>query len=146
MSALTGGTAFDLRCWQAFKMKFANPYQLTHVLGNEALILDLILLDSGTANVPLANIPNFAGLRPQSLTPINITRDGVRYGWTADTPANTLVGWDGNKTLEQITEVGSNISEMDRFILNQTEVYTYTGTTGWMQSQPGANKLLVDDF
>lgn len=130
-----------LKGWLAFKMKFANPYILTTGLMTEAVALQLALLNVGSANVPLANFN--AGGQVQALTPINQTSDNVRYGWTSEAPASTIVGFDRRFALEQVTEIGGEIAEMERFITNQTEVMTMTEMDGYAVMDANATKTLT---
>lgn len=136
----TAGT-LTLKGWLAFKMKFANPYILTTGLMTEAVALQLALLNVGSANVPLANFN--AGGQVQALTPINQTSDSVRYGWTSGAPASTIVGFDRRFALEQVTEIGGEIAEMERFITNQTEVITMTEMDGYAVMDANATKTLT---
>lgn len=136
----TAGT-LTLKGWLAFKMKFANPYILTTGLMTEAVALQLALLNVGSANVPLANFN--AGGQVQALTPINQTSDSVRYGWTSEAPASTIVGFDRRFALEQVTEIGGEIAEMERFITNQTEVITMTEMDGYAVMDANATKTLT---
>lgn len=138
-SAASAGT-LTLKGWLAFKMKFVNPYFITTALMQEAVALQLATLNAGSANVPLANL-NLGGM-VQSLQPINTTSDGVRYGWTSDAAALTIVGFDRRFALEQLVEIGGNIDEMERFITNQTQVMTMTEVQGFATMDPSAALVL----
>lgn len=118
-----------VKAWLSWKMKWVNPYMVTTVLGVEADILKLILLDVGSANVRLDGL-NLGGMT-QSITPINMTSDGVRYGWTSDATSNKLLGFDRRLTLENVVEIGGQVDEMERFITNQTQVMTMTEVQGF---------------
>lgn len=133
--------ALTLKGWLAFKMKFANPYILGTGLMTEAVALQLALLNVGSANVPLANFN--AGGMTQALTPINQTSDSVRYGWTSEAPASTIVGFDRRFALERVTEIGGEIAEMERFITNQTEIMTMTEMDGYAIMDANATKTLT---
>jgi hypothetical protein len=137
-----GGTlgTLDLASWIKYKLKFVQPYTLTTALMTEATALQLLMLNAGSANIPLASL-NLGGM-VQNLSPINSTSDNVRYGWTAEAPALTIVGFDRRFALEQVVEIGSSISEMDRFITNQTQVMTMTEVNGFAILDSGAIKLL----
>lgn len=139
-SDATAGT-LSLKGWLAFKLKWANPYMITTALMQEAVALQLALLNVGSANVPLASA-NLGGM-VQSLTPINTTSDAVRYGWTSDAPANKIVAFDARISVERVTEIGSDISETARNIENQTEVITMTETEGYGILDANANKILT---
>jgi hypothetical protein len=129
-----------LKAWLAFKMRFAMPYMLTHALMRENVALQLAMLNTGSANVPLSTV-NLGGLGT-NLVPINSFADGTRYGWTAEAPANVIVGYDRRFAIERATEVGATIQEQDRFILNQTEVVTMTETEGCAVLDRNAAKIL----
>lgn len=135
----TPGT-LTLEAWLAFRMEFEQPYMLTTVLAQAGDIMQLIMLNSGSANVPLAGL-NLAGIG-NTLTPINSLADGVRYGWTSDAPESKFVGFDRRFALEHVTEIGSEISETDRFITNQTQVITFTEVSGFATLDPSAAKVL----
>lgn len=138
-SAASAGT-LTLKGWLAFKLKFVNPYMITTALMQEAVALQLILLNAGSSNVPLMGL-NLGG-QVQNLTNINMTSDGVRYGWTSDAPALQIVGFDRRFALEQLVEIGGNIDEMERFITNQTQVMTMTEVQGFAVMDPTAALIL----
>lgn len=139
----SGTTANNLtvKAWLAFKMKFAQPYVLTTALMREDIALKVALLNTGSANVPLvaANLGNL-GLGVQ---PINQFADNVRYGWTSEAPANVIVGFDKRFALERVTEIGSEISEMERYITNQTQIMTFTEVEGYAVIDGNAAKTLT---
>jgi hypothetical protein len=126
--------------WLAFKLKWANPYMLQVALMQEAIALQLALL-SVSANAPLMGFN--AGGMVQSLRPINSTSDVVAYGWTTDAPANKIVGFDPRITVERVTEIGAEISEMARNIENQTEIVTMTETEGYAIMDANGSKILT---
>jgi hypothetical protein len=129
-----------LAAWLAFKMSFEAPYMLTHALMREDVALQLALLNTGSANLPLSAV-NVGGLGTM-LVPINTFSDGVRYGWTAEAPADSIVGYDGRLALERAVETGSLIQEQEQFILNQTQVVTITENEGYGIAQKGVVKVL----
>lgn len=130
-----------LRAWLSFKLKFKNPYALTTILGQEAAILSTQLLSTGNANVPLVSIAGpsgFGGFRP-----INPQlRDSVGYGITDQAPANQIVGIDRRFGLERVSEIGGNITEMERYIRNQTQVLVMTEVEGYGVFDQNATKIL----
>lgn len=126
--------------WLKWRMQWAPPYTLTTVLGQVDEVVQVIMLNMGTANVPLEG-RRLGGIG-NTLTPINTTADGVRYGWTDDAPDGKLVGFDRRNALEQVVEIGSNISETENFITNQTQVITMTETNGFAIIDPAASKIL----
>lgn len=144
LTTLDSGTTANnmtVKAWLAFKMKFASPYTLTTALMREDIALKVALLNTGSANVPLvaANLGNL-GLGVQ---PINQFADNVRYGWTSDAPANVIVGFDKRFALERVTEIGSEISEMERYITDQTQVMVMTEVEGYSILDGNAAKTLT---
>lgn len=138
-STATAGT-LTLKGWLAYKMKFVEPYAVTTALMQEAVALQLALLNTGSANVPLISA-NLAGLGTGA-APINMFADAVRYGWTANAPALKIVGWDSRFAVERVTEIGSEISEMERYASNQTQTIYMTEVEGYALLDPGAVKIL----
>jgi hypothetical protein len=121
-------------------MNFAPPYVMTTVLAQIDEIVQLVSLNMGTANMPLVG-SSFSGLG-NTLTPINATADGVRYGWTDEAPDTKYLGFDRRAALEQVTEIGGDITETERFITNQTEVTVMTEVNGFAVLDSAATKLL----
>jgi hypothetical protein len=122
--AATAGT-LTLKGWIKFKAKFVSAYRIDTVLAQEDPIMQLLLLSTSNANIPLVTIAGaagFGGLEPLN----NITGDSVRYGLTADAPASKLVGIDTRLAIQRIEENGSNIQESFRWIENQTELLVMT--------------------
>lgn len=129
-----------LKGWIAFRMKFTSPYMLTTALMREDVALQLALLNTGSANVPLASA-NLGGLGVNA-TPINATAEGVRYGWTSEAPAGKIVAFDRRMALDHLIMSGSQINETDRFILNQVQLMTMTEIEGFAVADPAAVKIL----
>lgn len=140
LDAAATGDVLTLKGWLAFKMKFVSPYMLTTALMREDVALQLALLNTGSANVPLI-AANLGGLTVNA-TPINASADGVRYGWTSEAPAGKIVAFDRRMALDHLIMAGSQINETDRFILNQTQVMTMTEIEGFAVADPGAVKVL----
>lgn len=127
---LDTGIVPTLRAYLAFKLKFTNPYVMTTLITREATALSIMLFNLGSANVPLVQAQAALGIG--GLTPINPElRDGVRYGITDATAANVVLGFDNRFALEQVTEVGANLQETERYILRQTEVLALSEVEGF---------------
>jgi hypothetical protein len=143
-STAVAGT-LSLRGWLAFKQKFPNPYALTTVLVQDAVEIQLRLLNVGSANIPLIAITSQAAFG--GFTPINDRlAEGVRVGVTADAPALKIVGIDRRFAVERVTEIGSEIQEMDRFIENQTNLMTFSINEGFARWQVGSGTAAVLDI
>lgn len=129
-----------LKGWLAFKMLFEQPYVLTTALMKSDVALQLAMLNTGSANIPLV-AANLAGLGTGA-TPINQFADNVRYGWLSAAPTGKIVAFDNRFALERVTEIGSEISEMERFITNQTQVMTMSEVEGYGILDANATKVL----
>lgn len=139
-SAATAGT-LTLKGWLSFKMKFSNPYMATVALAQEAVALQMLLLNSGSANVPLIAIQGGSGFG--SFRQINPgLADGVGLGWTSDAPSLKIVAADSRFAVEQVTEIGSQLSEVERYVRRQTEEVVMTEVEGYCTFDPSAAKVL----
>jgi hypothetical protein len=129
--------------WLAFVTKWANPFALTHVVGQQAMILKLLMLNIGTANVLMSGVPSESGFR-QAFTPINNRLStGVRFGILDTAPANQLIGFDSRFAIEHLRLTGFDIAEADRWITRQTEVMTFSFWEAFATAHPDAAKILV---
>lgn len=135
----TGATAgtITLKGWLALKMKLASPLIPTTVLAQEAMALQLQLLNLGSANVPLVSAPMLGGFRN-----INSTGDMVGLGWTSDAPANKLVLFDNRMAIERVFEIAGNITEIERYVRRQTQAIYMTEVEAFCVFQPGAAKVM----
>lgn len=136
-STATGKT-LTLKAWWNFKLKFFPNFQLTHVLAAEGDVVKLGMVNLGSSSVPQY-------LLDTSMAPgyANTLRDGTRYGVTADVASDTLVGVDATQALERVTEVGSNISEIERWIVSQEQILTMTEVEAFAVLNQGATKTLL---
>lgn len=139
-SGASAGT-LTVKGWINFKMQFAQPYMLTTALSPAAEALQVALLNTGSSNTPLEQA-RLGGLNTD-VTPINRTADSVAYGWTSDAPASKIVGFDKRFALERVTEIGSQISEMERYVTNQTQVMVMSEVEGYSILDGNATKILV---
>ncbi len=135
--AAVAGT-LTLKGWLAFKAKFANPYMLTSVLAQEAVVLQLLLLNMGSGNVLLQERPDLGGFVPMNQT----FADGVRWGITTEAPTLKIVGFDRRYAIGRIVETGSLIQEVDRWITRQVNVLTVSENEGYEVLDPKAVKIL----
>lgn len=136
----TAGT-LSLVGYLAWKMKFVNPYVINTIIAQEAAALQAKLLSTGTANIPLVAIQGAYGLGTFS----NINQglaDDVRLGWLAGAPSLTLVGFDRRMALEHVTEIGGDITEVEKFANRQTNEIIMTTVDGFRTLDPNATSLL----
>lgn len=139
-SAAVAGT-LTLKGWLAFKFKFPNPYSLTTALAQEAMALQLALLNTGSANIPLVNIQAASGFG--GITPINPElADNVALGITADAPASKIVGLDRRFGIERVFEVGADIQEIIRWAERQTTGLSLSEVEGYATFDGSALRIL----
>ena len=138
-AAAAAGT-LTLKGWLAFKMKLANPYMVTTALVQEAVALQLFLLNTGSANQPLANLPaNVAG----GFEPINTSlRDNVALGITSEAPTLKVVAFDARFAIERLFEVGGNVNEMVRWIERQAQGFAFSEVEGYAVADTDAAIVL----
>jgi hypothetical protein len=128
-SSASAGT-LTLKAWLAFKMKFVAPYAMTSALAQEAVALQMQLLSTGNANIPLvmvqgaSNLGSFKQMNPG-------LADGVALGWTADAPTLKIVAFDNRFAVERVTEIGGNITEVEKFVSRQTQGLFMTEVEGY---------------
>jgi hypothetical protein len=135
-STATGKT-LTLKAYWRFKQKFAPVFMMTHIVGAEADIAKLALLNIGSSTVPIYFFSTTA-----NPTQRLVLADGVVAGVTADVPADKLVGIDGRQALERVTEVASNISEIERWAQSQVEILTISEVEAFAVLTQGATKTL----
>lgn len=135
-STATGKT-MTLKAYWRFKLKFAPIFRMTHIVGAEADIAKLALLNIGSSTVPV-----YFGNTATSPDTRIILADGVVAGITADVPADKLVGIDARQALERVVETGSNIEEIERWAQSQAQILTISEVEGWAVLTQGAVKTL----
>lgn len=135
-SAATG-KAVTLKAYWRFKQKFAPVFQMTHIVGAEADIAKLALLNIGSSTVPVYFFSTV-----QNPTTRLMLADGVIAGITPDVPTDKLVGVDARQALERVTEIGSNISEIERWAQSQVEILTISEVEAFAVLTQGATKTL----
>ncbi len=135
-------TTLTFKAWVAWLMQFDNPYQMNVLLARKSNMINLMLLPvSTTGNMPLVAVAPAVGLG--GFTPINRSIDQtVRYGTTEDAPATGYVGMDSRFGIERVTEIGSDITEVARFIRNQTQDLVMSEVEGYAKNDPKAVRIL----
>lgn len=140
----SGGAANVLRLqgWTRFKLRFSLTYAPDIVLAQEAGLMQLLTLPvgQGTGVIPLALMPNNAfGV----VSPINDQMaGGIRYGLSLDVAAATLLAFQSDLALERVMEIGGNVSEVERYINNQTQMLTLTEVEGFGIIDPNSVRIL----
>lgn len=139
-AAAVAGT-LTAKGWVAFKNKFFNPYGLTAVLVQEAVKLQLQLLNMGTANYLMASIGSTLGLG--SLRPINSRlSDDVAVGQTPDAPSLTIVGMDTRFAIERVVETAAETNEVERYAIRQSQALIISEVEGYLVLDQQATKTM----
>jgi hypothetical protein len=133
-------TGLTLWAYLAWKMKFRSPYTLTTILGNEDVIMQLLMTPVAETGDVLANNPTgaFGNLIPMN----DLMGAGVRFGIVDDAPAGTLVGFDRRYAIERVVEIGASITEVERWMSNQTEHLYLSEVEGFRVFDGRATRLL----
>lgn len=139
-TAATAGT-LTLKGWLIFKLRFALTYMPDVMLSQETPLMQLLTMPIATGNqTPLGLMPaNAFGV----IGPINDQLSGaLEYGVTADAPVMRILAFQSTDTIERVTEVGGNVSEVERYINNQTQLLTITEVEGYGVVDPNAARVL----
>lgn len=119
-----------LRSWLTFKLTFSLTYQPDILLAQQVPIMQLLTLPIATGiQTPYGLMPGNAF---GTVVPIYEQMSGaMEYGISPDMPALKILAFQSSIALERVTEVGGNVSEVDRFINNQTQLLTITEVEGY---------------
>lgn len=128
--------------WLTFKAQYVNPYRLTYVLAQAAPTVQLELLNLGSANIPMVAINAASGLGALNLKQQQLA-EGVGLGLTSDAPTLKLVGLDSRFGLEHVTEIGADITEMERFRERQVETIFLSYVDAFIVLDAAANRTLT---
>lgn len=140
-AAATTANVLTLKAWLAFKLQFKNPYALTHELVRDDIVLQQMLLDTGSANIPILSLTGGAAFG--GFTPMNpALGDNVRYGTTDDAPANKILAFDARFAIEQITEIGGTINETKKWVEKQVDSLVFSEVEGYAVIDSNAAKIL----
>jgi hypothetical protein len=129
------------KAWLTFKSKFLNPYRLSYVLAQDVPVVQLELLNLGSANIPMVAINAAAGLGALNLRQPQLG-EGVGVALTADAPALKIVGLDTRFGVEHVTEIGADLQELARFVERQTQTIFLSYVDGFDILDSNANKTL----
>lgn len=137
-AAATAGT-LTLNGWDFFKNRFV-PYVPDVVLGQEASIGQLENLPISTGNsLPLRML---SGSPYGSLRPLNPTAWQIGAGVVAGAPSLKLVAFNSGETVEQLAEIGADISEVEKFAQSQVYQLTMSETIAFGIIDPSAARIL----
>lgn len=138
-TAASAGT-LTLKGYLGFKLKFQDDLIMTAAIVQEAVALQMMLLQMGSANVPLITLGNngIGGF-------VQINRalsDAVRLGVTSSAPTLKIVGLDARQALIQVYEIGGTVTETARFVERQTETLVLSEVVGFAKMNEAAVKVL----
>jgi hypothetical protein len=119
------------KAWLSFKALFVNPYRMDWVLAQSTPVVQLETLNLGSANIPMVAINAASGLGGLNLRQPQLG-EGVNVGLTADAPASKIVGFDSRFAIEHVTEIGSEIQEMERFMERQASTIFMSYEDGYI--------------
>jgi len=145
LNADLGGVVLDgldYKSWLKFLLKF-YPYQCTTVIGGEAELLQVLTMQFPNVD-PLVLLSMIQQGPVQAK--MQLTQDlfvNYRLVYLKSAPANQLIGLDRRYGIEQVTEIGSDIMESEKFILNQTSVLTVSENNGFSKLFNEATKVLT---
>ena len=135
----TGGTLanhLDLyswrNMWKAHGDYSKQHIRLNHILAKAPYTTEIELLNLDKTNISLDNNvgPN-ESISSVNPLPALRTRDGHPYGWTDEIPDKRALIYDRNWFMQYFVRMVSNIAETERFILNQSQVWTLTKAFGF---------------
>jgi hypothetical protein len=130
--------------WLTFKAQFINPYVLRYILAQSAPVVQLELLNLGSANIPMSLVNAVQGLGQLNLIQPQLG-EGVAVGLTSDAPTLKIVGLDNRFGIEHVTEIGADITEMERFMSRQSNTIFMTYTDGFaVMDQQAVRTLRLD--
>lgn len=118
-----------LKGYLAWLQLWANPYKCDVILARSAYALQVMLLNSGSANLHLMNIDGKFGIG--GVTPINGTLGPVGLGHTTSVTDKYLLGFDSRFTVEMIQEIGTTLTETNRIVSRQMDEIVMSEVCGF---------------
>jgi hypothetical protein len=135
--------ALTLKMYLMWTMLWKRPYSVNTIVGRDAALVDLLLLNAGSANIAPVML---LGQNAPGVTRINLVRnttDGVAAIDSDQVAANTLLGINRETALEMIMETGSEIVETDRVIDGQYTQIAFSENLAFMMATLGQNRTLA---
>lgn len=139
-TAAVAGT-LTLKGYLNWLMQWANPYNCNVILGRAADVLQALLLNVGSANVPFFQL--VGNFQIGGLSPINPGLGNKAIGWTTAVTDRYFLGIDSRFGLEMVMEAGATLTETDRIISSQFNEIVVTESLGFAVFDPNANKTLA---
>lgn len=144
-TSATAGT-LSQNAFISFLLKFW-PYKCNTIVANEAGLLQVlsILFPAATASHMVALLVGGTALPARVKMPQGLFSDFVLLYEPQVEAINAhpvIYGLDQRYSIEKVIENGSDISEADRFITNQTEVLTISENAGFNKIMTEASAIL----
>lgn len=141
----SGATKITRQAWLAFLLKFF-PYGADTVVGNETAALQLLdMMAPENMNQIMSTLSANGSIQLAVSFPQGLFRQ-VDFLLYPDTPMvnghNALFALARDYAVEKVQEAGSDISEADKFITNQTQILTVSENAGFASMYPQASKIL----
>lgn len=114
------------------------------IVGNYDMFVEMLFLFQPTlaSQLSLAGVlPQIAGT-PKVNVSLPILNSSVKFALSSSMPADKLIGYAKDETLEELIEAGSSISENERSILNQAITYVRTENTGYKLAFGDTRRIL----
>jgi hypothetical protein len=142
----SGATKLTRAAWIKFLLQF-YPYGCDTVVGGEnALVQVLDVLTPSNREKVEQSLSDNGSVTLNVNFPQGIFKP-VTFLYYPDTPKistkDTLFGLARDYAVEKVMEIGSDINDADRFIMNQTEVLTISENSGFASMYPQAAKILT---
>ncbi|CAJ3204772.1 MULTISPECIES: hypothetical protein [Burkholderia] len=121
-------------------------YPIDTIIGNYDMFVELLFMFQPVTGISGAHATDIEALVAQGTPKINtqvpILNQSVNFHLSSAVPEGKLVGFTKAETLEELIEAGSNISENERSILNQSITYVRTENTGYKLAFPDTRQVL----
>lgn len=140
----TGWVAGDdpnAEAYLRWRMLWQNPYVNNIIVARETNVVKLAFVNVGSANVVLGQLNGVFGIGGIELVGPQI--GPVMVGWDSTSPANAWVGIDNRFAVEQVVEIGSELTETDKLITSQFNIIVFTESLGWAIFDPNATRTLT---
>lgn len=107
-------------------------YPIDTMVGNYDMFVELLFMFQPTLYGSRTDIEAMTAVgTPKINTNVPILNQSVNFHLSSEMPEGQLIGYTKGETLEELVEAGSNISENERSIQNQSITYVRTENTGY---------------
>lgn len=120
---------------------FRGRYAMTTLLGQAENVVDLMLMNIGSGNMPFIQyqaLANGAG----SLRPRRPFLGDLTISIVDSAPTDKLVGLDPRYALEMVSEIGADLTETDKIINKQLNEVVISEVVGFAVMDPDATRVL----